>query len=165
MPRPDLAPPKTGIAVLVAAVGTAVAAILVPTVAGFEGKSNDPYRDIVGVETVCYGETRVAMRRYSDAECSDMLARALAGFGRAVLTCTPSLKAKPHALAAAASLAYNIGAPAYCRSSVDRRFDAGNARGACDAFLMWNRAGGRVAAGLDRRRKAERALCLKDVRP
>ncbi|WP_373929255.1 lysozyme [Sphingomonas aerolata] len=61
------------------------------------------------------------------------------------------------------SLAYNIGTGGYCGSTVDRRFDAGQWRAACDAFLLWNKAGGRVVNGLDRRRRAERDLCLKDL--
>lgn len=44
-----------------------------------------------------------------------------------------------------------------------RRFSAGNWRGGCDAFLMWNKAGGRVVRGLSLRRARERALCLKGL--
>lgn len=149
-----------GRAGLIALVGASAAALMTATVATWEGKSNDPYRDIVGVMTVCYGETRVNMRRYSNAECEDMLAEGLADFAKPVLACTPNLRGRPEQLAAAVSLAYNIGAAAYCRSTVDRRFDAGNFRGACDAFLMWNKAGGRVVKGLTNRRRHERQICL-----
>ena len=45
----------------------AVALALAATaVAQFEGKSNDPYRDIVGVATVCYGETKVAYLSFTN---------------------------------------------------------------------------------------------------
>ena len=135
-------------------------AIATPFVAGWEGKRNDPYRDIVGVWTVCYGETRVNMRRYSDAECMEMLQRETGDFAEKVLQCTPSLQSRPYQLAAATSLAYNVGVGAYCRSTADRQFDAGNWRGGCDAILLWNKAGGRVVQGLVNRRKAERELCM-----
>lgn len=148
---------------LVALVGTTAAALLTATVAKWEGKSNDPYRDIVGIATVCYGETRVPMRRYSDAECTAMLQDGLADFAAPVLKRNPELKGHPHALAAAISLSYNVGAANYARSTVARKFSAGDWRGACDAFLMWNRAGGRVVLGLTRRREDERSLCLRDV--
>ncbi len=59
-------------------VGGGAAILLIGLVGAWEGKRNDPYKDIVGVPTVCYGETRVQMRRYSDAECKDMLADGLA---------------------------------------------------------------------------------------
>jgi len=63
-------------------------------------------------------------------------------------------------LIASVSLAYNIGTGGFCRSTAARRFNAGNWRGGCDAFLMWNRAGGRVVRGLTLRRQRERAICL-----
>lgn len=149
---------------LVAVAGGGAAALLISIVGTFEGKRNDPYKDIVGVATVCYGETRVEMRRYSDAECSDMLAKGLADFAEPVLARNPELKGRDTQLAAATSLAYNIGAANYRKSSVARKFSAGDWRGACDAFLSWRFAGGREVPGLLRRRQAERALCLQGVK-
>jgi lysozyme len=159
-PPPDAS--RTGVAALVALIGTAAAAILVPTVAQWEGKSNDPYLDLIGKATVCYGETRVEMRHYTDAECEEMLAEGLADFAKPVLSCTPSLKDRPNALAASISLAYNIGTAGYCRSTAARRFRAGDIAGGCNAFLMWRYAGGREIRGLLNRRKAERAICIRD---
>jgi len=143
--------------------GAGAAALLIAAVAGFEGKRNDPYKDIVGVWTVCYGETRVAMRPYTDAECKDMLADGLADFAGPVLKRNPELRGHDNQTAAAVSLAYNIGAANYSRSTVAKRFSAGNWRGACDAFLSWRYAGGREVAGLKRRRETERAMCLRGL--
>ena len=143
----------TGLSALALAVAT-------PFIAQWEGKRNDPYRDIVGVMTVCYGETNVPMRRYTDQECIDMLERSVAQYRDRVLQCTPSLQGHPYQLAAATSLAYNIGPNAYCRSTVDRRFDQGDFKGACEAFKMWNKAGGRVVQGLVNRRNSEYNLCM-----
>ena len=61
---------------------------------------------------------------------------------------------------AAVSLVYNIGPTAFCGSTVARRFNAGDYRGACDAFLMWNKFQGRELRGLTLRRERERATCL-----
>jgi lysozyme len=58
------------------------------------------------------------------------------------------------------SLAYNIGMAAFGRSSVLHRHNAGAHDKAADAFLLWNKAGGKVLPGLVRRRNAERALYL-----
>lgn len=143
--------------------GTAAAALIVALIGHFEGKRNDPYDDIVGVATVCYGETRVQMRHYTDAECEDMLADGAADFAGPVLARNPELLGHANQLAAATSLAYNIGNANYARSTVAKRFSAGNWRGACDAFLSWSYAGGKQVAGLLKRRKAERALCLRGV--
>ncbi len=146
--------------------GVIGAALLIaaPFVTQWEGLRTDPYRDSIGKLTVCVGETRVNMRRYTVEECKKMLAEALEReFAEKVLQCTPSLQSRPYALAAATSLAYNVGVGAYCRSTADRQFDAGNWRGGCDAILLWNKAGGRVVQGLVNRRKAERQLCLQGL--
>tara|TARA_R110000868_G_scaffold148573_1_gene370540 strand:+ start:552 stop:1109 length:558 start_codon:yes stop_codon:yes gene_type:complete len=58
------------------------------------------------------------------------------------------------------SLAYNIGPSAFGKSSAMRKFNAGDKRGAADAILLWNKAGGKVLRGLQRRRMAERELFL-----
>ena len=43
----------------VIATGAALAlALAVPKIATYEGKKNDPYKDLAGIPTVCYGETR-----------------------------------------------------------------------------------------------------------
>lgn len=154
---------KVGKRTLAGTVGATAATALIAMVATWEGKRNDPYKDIVGVWTVCYGETKVAMRRYSDAECKAMLDESLVGYADPVLARNPGLKEHPYQLAAAVSLTYNIGPANYRRSTVARRFSSGDWRGACDAFLMWNRAGGRVVKGLDNRRRSERALCLQGL--
>lgn len=153
--RPPLAAPALAGSLLGAAL-----ALATPLIMQWEGKRNDPYRDIVGVLTVCHGETQAPMRRYSDAECAAMLAtRVEADYARPILACVPAFAGHPHAYAASISLAYNIGVAAFCRSSVARAFRAGDWTGGCDAFLRWNRAGGREVRGLTRRRAAERRLC------
>lgn len=145
---------------LAGTIGATAATALLAIVATWEGKSNDPYRDIVGIATVCFGETKVQMRRYTDAECAAMLEDSLIGYAEPVLKRNPGLRHQPYQLAAAVSLSYNIGNANYARSTVARRFSSGDLRGACDAFLMWNRAGGKFVKGLDNRRRDERRLCL-----
>lgn len=134
--------------------------IAVPFVASKEGKRNDPYLDTVGVKTVCYGETNVPMRRYSDPECKIMFEQSLTTYGKAVLRCTPGIADRPRVLAAAISLAYNIGAAGYCRSTAARHFNAGRIADGCHAFMLWNRP--REIIG---RRTKERDLCLSGVAP
>lgn len=57
------------------------------------------------------------------------------------------------------SLAYNIGVKAFCGSTVVKRLNALDYQGACDAFLMWNKAGGIVVQGLVNRREEEKKIC------
>lgn len=148
----------------VAGGGIAAALVLaVPLIASWEGKRNDPYLDIVKVSTVCYGETRVPMRRYSDAECTAMLDKAVEDFAKPVARCTPTIADRPYQLAAATSLAYNVGVRGYCGSTAARRFAAGDFKGGCAALKFWNKAGGRVVTGLVNRRAAEYRLCMVDL--
>ena len=153
-------PGKTAAAGAVAA----AMALATPLIVKWEGLRNDPYNDIVGVKTVCVGETNVAMRRYTDAECTAMLQKSLTGvYATQVIRCTPVLVDRPYNLAAATSLAYNIGTAAYCRSTVAKRFNAGDFVGACNGFLSWSYAGGKQIPGLLNRRRDERRLCLQEA--
>ncbi|MEG3177063.1 lysozyme [Sphingomonas sp. RB3P16] len=163
---PVRAPQKKPLTALAAAIGIAGAAILAPFVSGWESGGQQhlvPYLDIVGVWTQCDGETLGVTARSpkeTPEGCAVKLDKRLAGFAQAVAACSPGLRGHDYQWSAATSLAYNIGTTAYCGSTVDRRFDAGQWAAACDAFLMWNKAGGKVVAGLANRRRAERALCL-----
>lgn len=118
----------------------AAAAVATPVIATWEGLRTDPYIDLTGKATICYGETRVEMRPYSEAECLGMLRQAVEGFAGEVLNCTPRLAMHPYQLAAATSLAYNIGAAKYCKSTAAQRFNAGDLHGGCRAFAMFNGA-------------------------
>jgi lysozyme len=56
---------------------------------------------------------------------------------------------------AMASLAYNIGIGAFRRSTLARKFAAGDVQGAAAEFPRWNKANGRVMRGLVNRRADE----------
>jgi len=58
------------------------------------------------------------------------------------------------------SFAYNVGLGNLQRSTVRTKANRGEWEAAADALLLWNKAGGKVYAGLDRRRKEERAFFL-----
>lgn len=136
-------------------------ALAVTVVGSHEGLRLKAYRDIVGVSTVCYGETRgVRMgQSYTKPQCDAMLIKALDEFADGVERCAKQPMGDRQYVAHL-SLAYNIGLGAYCKSTVVRLHNAGDRRGSCRAFDMWNKAGGRVVAGLTRRRAEERELCL-----
>lgn len=139
----------------------------IPFIAEYEGKRNDPYKDIVGVTTVCYGETKVKMRRYSDAECTQMLRKSVESYAQPVLQMTPTLDGKPKATAAVTSMAYNIGIENYRKSTTRSRFLRGDIKGGCEAIKLWNqgRINGKLQPirGLTRRREAEYRLCIQDA--
>lgn len=57
-------------------------------------------------------------------------------------------------------LAYNIGLGNFRGSTLLRKLNAGDYKGAADEFPKWNKGGGKVMKGLQRRRYAERAVFL-----
>jgi lysozyme len=125
------------------------------------------YADIVGVWTICDGDTKNVRPGMVETEagCTKRLEQQLVAHAKPVLSCVPAL-ARPerqNQLVASVSLAYNIGTAGFCRSTAARRFNAGDWRGGCDAFLRWNRAGGREVRGLTLRRQRERNLCMKGL--
>ena len=62
---------------------------------------------------------------------------------------------------ASLSFTYNLGAGAYCNGSVSCPTSTPVIlQAACDAMLLYNRAGGREIRGLTLRRQAERKVCL-----
>ena len=138
-------------------------AIATTVVAAYEGLSLTAYPDIVGVPTICYGETKNVKlgQKATKEECDEKLSARLVEFNKGVESCVAH-PMRDNERIAFVSLSYNIGVGAFCQSTVVRRFNAGDKAGACDAILMWNRAGGKVVQGLVNRRVKEREMCLKD---
>lgn len=128
----------------------------------FEGFRPTAYKDAAGIPTIGYGFTQgVGMgdtmtRAQADARLLDEVTQYVRGV-LAVCSVPPT----QHQLDAMTSLAYNIGVAGFQRSTVCRAHNAKDWQAASRAFGLWNRAGGKVYAGLTRRRAAEAALYLK----
>lgn len=141
----------------------------IPFVGRLEGLRLEAYQDVVGVWTVCYGETKGVKPgdQYTRAQCEAMLAAEIleyrAGLHRYFAADTLGQRLPVWRDVAFASLAYNAGVPAIGKSTATRRLNAGNVAGACEAMTWWNKAGGRVIRGLVNRRTEERALCLRGL--
>ncbi|MDX9742093.1 MAG: lysozyme [Gammaproteobacteria bacterium] len=58
------------------------------------------------------------------------------------------------------SFSYNVGAAAFCGSTLVRKLNAGDYSGACAELLRWTKAGGRELPGLVKRRQAEYNKCM-----
>lgn len=139
----------------------------------FEGKLQrlpdgryQAYRCPANVPTIYAGCTEgVTMGMIvTEQEGEEMFRREIEKFEKAVtLACTR--EPNQYQFDAFVSLAYNIGAAGFRKSSVLRHFNAGNDDKAAAAFALWNKGGGRVLKGLVRRRAAESALFLRPVEP
>ncbi|GAB5431301.1 MAG: hypothetical protein EpisKO_06710 [Epibacterium sp.] len=130
----------------------------------WEGLRTEAYRDIVGVWTVCYGETKGVRPgdSYSKAECDAKLAREIIAYEVALDRCLTA-DVPTGMKVALVSWTYNVGPGAACRSTLVRKANAGDLTGACNELPRWNRAGGRVIRGLTNRRMSERAMCLRSL--
>jgi len=150
----------------VGATSAAVMAAAIALIQPWEGLFTKPYFDIVGVKTVCYGETAAdgvdLNREYTKQECADMLRASLVKYDNGLKSClTRDITDGMHV--AFLSATYNIGVAGFCGSSMARLSNAGDFKGACDALLKWNKAGGEEIKGLTNRRNAERRVCLKGI--
>lgn len=132
----------------------------------WEGLRLTAYKCPAGVLTIGYGHTSAAGApavskgmKITAEEASDILRRDLASYESAV---EKALARSPNAnqFSAMVSLCYNIGPGAFAKSSIVKRFNAGDIAGAADAILMWNKANGKVLQGLVNRREDERRLFL-----
>lgn len=128
------------------------------------GKSAAPYRDIAGVWTDCNGNTKNVNpnRVRSDAECAALLSgetQQLAEYVYNKVTKPISVKT----LASFVSFAYNVGPGAFSRSTLLRKYNAGDYLGACREMFRWTYAGGAYVPGLYNRREIEYALCVEGL--
>lgn len=136
----------------------------------FEGLRLTAYQDSVGVWTIGCGTTAAAGvgitpakgMTITQAQAEMYLKRGLEKFAKQI---EPNIKraVNENQFGAMVSLAYNIGPGAFNKSTLLKKLNAGDVQGAADQFLVWNKAGGKVLAGLTRRRKAERELFLRPV--
>lgn len=125
----------------------------------FEGLRLSAYKDVVGVVTIGYGTTSgVKMGDTITKERAEQLLREdVERFEQQVLRLVrvPLSQGQHDALV---SFVYNLGAGNLSNSTLLRLLNAGDYAGAAAQFDRWNKAGGKVLAGLVRRRAAERAL-------
>lgn len=135
----------------------------------WEGLRLTAYLCPAKVWTIGYGHTTAAgvpavkkgMKITAD-EAVEILVRDLVAYEAAVMNV---LRRSPNEnqFSAMVSLCYNIGPGAFARSSVVRKFNAGDLPGAAAAFRLWNKGGGKVLPGLIRRREEEIILFTKPV--
>lgn len=141
-----------------------VLAAAVTLVATWEGRSLIAYADPVGIPTICEGYTHgvrlgdVATPEQCDELTAQEVRKALAVVDRSVPQKLPD-----GMRVAFSSFVYNVGPGAYQRSTLLRKLRAGDYVGACNELPRWAYAGGRKLRGLERRRAAEKAICLDSL--
>lgn len=132
----------------------------------FEGFSAEPYLCPAGVPTIGYGSTyyengatvtpsdKPITRDRAEAMLMHMLCT---DFAPKVIKICPNMDS-PGRLAALIDFAYNLGAGRLATSTLRKRVNSGEWGKVPGELMRWNKAGGRVLAGLTARRAAESAL-------
>ena len=137
-------------------------------IAEFEGFSSKPYLDPIGIPTIGYGNTfylngkKVTMfdPPINEIEARKLLSIVANKFGQQVQEVTRELN--QNQFDAVVSFVYNVGIGNYKKSTLLKNINANP----CDAsiayeFSRWNKAGGKILAGLVKRRKKEAELYFK----
>lgn len=81
-------------------------------------------------------------------------------FQRELRQCIGEVPMHQHEWDAIVSWAYNVGTGAACNSTLVRKLQAGDHKGACHELLRWDKFQGKPLAGLTKRRQAEFKQCV-----
>lgn len=147
-----------------------VEALAADFAAPFEGFVPHPYQDTVGVWTIGYGSTRdkdnkpitASTPQVTEADARDLMARDMKACASEIaVDCKVPLSVDQKV--ALLDFIYNLGAGNFRSSTLLRKLNAGDYAGAAAEFDNWDHAGGKVLAGLLRRRQAETDLFKKDI--
>jgi lysozyme len=138
----------------------ATISIATAVVASFEGLRTTAYLDPIGIPTICYGHTATAKIGDSKtpAECKEQLSKDLL---IAIQDVENRVKVDMtvERRAALVSFVYNVGGTKFGSSTLLKKLNGGDVRGACAELSKWVYAGGVKLKGLVTRRAEERALC------
>ena len=136
-------------------------------ICNFEGKRLMAYDDGVGVWTIGFGTTiypnGIKVKKgdvCTEAQAKAYMAYDLKKFELAVNN-TVNVSLNQNQFDALVSLAYNIGTNAFKNSTLVKKLNAGDIRGAANQFDVWVKAGGKRMQGLVNRRAKEKALFLR----
>lgn len=141
----------------------AVVLMAAPISMRWESVELRPYRDPVGVATVCAGETDASVLQLRDAfsrdECVALLGASLLAHAARLEKCItrPVLR---HEAVSLLLWSHNVGVDAACRSTLVKMVNSGvPASEWCPQLSRWDFAGGERLPGLTKRRAEERAIC------
>ena len=140
----------------------------------------DPYLDPVGIWTIGYGHAIVVGKDFLRGKQNKAKAFSLYPGGITLEEAETLLRAdvmdkcrdvdslvkvslNDNQYAAVVSFTFNLGVGNLKQSTLLKKLNAGDFAGAALEFAKWNKAGGRVLAGLTRRRAAEAELFRRPI--
>ena len=129
-----------------------------------EGERLTAYADIIGVWTIGVGHTGavdgkpIAKGMVISADKSrELLSADLLKFESAIARLV-KVPLKQYEFDALVSLVFNIGETNFARSTLLKKLNTNDFKGAAEQFLAWKNAGGRPVQGLLNRRKREKDM-------
>lgn len=130
----------------------------------FEGFAAKPYSDFKG-DSIGYGHLYpkgTAPTSITEAEATELLKKDVAAISKEV-DALVKVELNPNQKAAIVSFVYNLGSPAFKKSTLLRRINMNLMQAAAAEFDRWINAGGKPNEGLKKRRARERALFEQKV--
>jgi len=130
----------------------------------FEGYRSEAYQCSAGVWTIGYGHTNSVLPlqkttpEQAEKFLRDDVADAVSAVNRLVKVSLSQAQ-----FDALVSFTFNLGGSALASSTLLKKLNAKDYYGARQQFKRWNKAGGKVLAGLVRRRAAEAELFMPSV--
>lgn len=137
----------------------AIASVLIQDL---EGVKYEPYYDVAGVLTICYGHTGKDImlgKTYTEAECQALLNKDLRKVAKQI---DPYIEVQiPDTMRAALySFAYNVGSYNFKTSTLLHLLNQGKYNAACNQLHRWIYADGKPWKGLMNRRQVEYEVCV-----
>lgn len=137
-------------------------------IAQYEGFSEEAYVPVPGDRiTIGFGHTGPDVKLGDKITVPDALTRLYRDVGvaeSAIGRCV-TVPLTQGEFDAYTSLAFNIGAQAFCDSTLVKRLNQGDYVGACEEIKRWVYAGGKVVPGLVNRRESEYRMCMGENPP
>lgn len=165
-------PSKTRLRNKVAAGAVGATILAMAFIAPWEGYSPAAYQDSANIWTICRGHTQGVKKGMTATleQCEEFFETDV---GKAIRQVNSAVKVPISApeMAAYTSIVFNVGIGKFKTSTMLKKVNAGDRKGACNEFMRWVYVGGkdcRIRAnrcyGIVRRRIAERNLCLTELR-
>lgn len=138
-----------------------VSAVCLAGIAGYEGYRGEAYLPTKADRlTIGYGETKGVKPgdRTTPERALVQLLKSTEQHADSIRQCI-HVPLYQHEWDAYVSLAYNIGAGNFCKSTLVKKLNAEDYAGACREILRWDRQAGKTLPGLRLRRQGEYGLC------
>ena len=133
----------------------------------FEGLRLEAYLDSAGIATIGFGTIRYPNGskvklgdKTTKSQAKEYKLHDLKEFESTVNT-SVIVPLSQNQYDALVSLSYNIGSGAFKNSTLLKKLNSGDYKGAAEQFLVWNKVNSKRVQGLVNRREAERNLFLK----